>query len=202
MDSKGELNEELEREVKLKIGHAAFLGLLRRRRIKYEAKITTEQIDIIFDFPDRRLFKNDQLLRVRIEGDEVKLAFKGSRSIQDYSKVRIEIEGALCSKKAVKAMNMAGIKVSKHPKTLKEVKELLISKGMREVLKIVKERTKLNLKGWQSWVYLDKVRELGEFVEIEGKDANLLVRTLGLSRFVVRESYAEMLSGHYFRRNT
>ncbi|RLG48535.1 MAG: hypothetical protein DRN92_00795 [Thermoproteota archaeon] len=183
----------IEKEVKLRIKHATFLGLLEKHGLKFSISKTVTQRDLIFDFPDFRLFRGDQLFRIRLENGKVMLTFKGRRDISGYSKRRIEIEEDIGSEHAIDVLEKIGIRVSEPPSTLEATIELLKRSGMIMVIEVIKERTPLNLEGWRCSVYLDKVRGLGEFVEIEGEGADQLVDALGLPKAVVMESYVEML---------
>jgi len=184
----------IENEVKLRIGHSAFLDLLKKHGIRFSVYEPISQRDLIFDFPDLRLLKRDQLFRIRLENEQLKLTFKGKRGLSRYSKRRIEIEENIGSKRATDILKRIGIQVSELPFTLEEIIKLLVQNGMNIVVEVVKERNPVILEGWHCKVYLDKVRDLGEFVEIEGEGADLLVDILGVSKAVVRESYAEMLA--------
>jgi len=183
----------IEKEVKLRIKHARFLGLLEKHGLKFSISKTATQRDLIFDFPDFRLFRGDQLFRIRLENGKLMLTFKGRRDISRYSKRRIEIEEDIGSERAIDVLEKIGIRVSEPPSTLEATVELLKRSGMIMVIEVVKERTLLNLEGWGCNVYLDKVRGLGEFVEIEGEGADQLVDVLDLPKAVVMESYVEML---------
>jgi predicted adenylyl cyclase CyaB len=185
----------VEQEVKLRMRHDEFLELLRKRGIEFSVLKPVLQRDLILDFPDLRLLKSDRLFRIRLEDDQVKFTFKGRREIVQHSKKRVEIEGLIGSEKSIDALSRIGIHVSAPPNTLEELIDLLSKNGMNVVLEVVKERTPLLLKGFKSMIYLDDVRSLGEFVEIEGDDANYIVDFLGVSGAVVRKSYAEMIAG-------
>ncbi|RLG41468.1 MAG: hypothetical protein DRO05_03865 [Thermoproteota archaeon] len=188
-------NLHVEEEVKLRIQHNTFLDLLKRNGIGYSVIGSYLQRDLIFDFPDMRLLKSDQLLRVRLENNEIILTFKGKREFVGHSKKRIEIEGTIGSESALRALERIGIRVPSLPNDLSGIIRLLARKGLKVILEIVKKRTSLKLNGWNCRVHLDFVESLGEFVEIEGSDGNELVDVLQLSRRVVRKSYAEMLAG-------
>jgi len=190
----------VEKEVKLRMRHDEFLELLKRHGIKFSILKRVLQRDLILDFQDLRLLKSDRLFRIRLEDDLAKFTFKGKREIIQHSKRRVEIEDVVGSEKSIDALSRIGIYVSAPPSTLEELIDLLSKNGMNVVLEVVKERTPLLLKGFKSMVYLDNVKSLGEFIEIEGDDANSLVDFLGVSRAVVRKSYAEMIAGlsiHY-----
>ncbi len=189
------MNDQLiEQEVKLEVRHVTFLDLLKKHGIKFNVLRPILQRDLIFDFPDLRLLRDDRLFRIRMENDDIRLTFKGKREFLRHSKKRIEIEGSIRSEKAVDVLKCVGISVSKLPCTFKEIVDLLSRNGMKVVVEVVKERTPLRLEGWNCKVYLDKVRRLGEFVEIEGEGSDLLVDILGVSNSVIRKSYAEMLA--------
>ncbi len=191
----GLITPNVEQEVKLRMGHGEFLELLKKRGIEFSILKPILQRDLIFDFPDLRLLRSDRLFRIRLEDDQAKFTFKGRREIVKHSKKRVEIEGLIGSEKTISALYRIGILAPSPPNTLEELIGLLQKNGMDVVLEVVKARTPLRLKGFKSMVYLDDVRTLGEFVEIEGEDANSLVDFLGVSQAVVRKSYAEMIAG-------
>ncbi|RLG47539.1 MAG: hypothetical protein DRN90_04855, partial [Thermoproteota archaeon] len=139
-------NPNVEEEVKLRIRHGAFLDLLKRKNIGYSVIGSYSERDLIFDFPDMRLLKNDWLFRVRLENNEIILTFKGRREIFRYSKRRTEIEGTLGSESALKALEKIGIHVSSLPNDLSGIISLLAQKGLRIVVEVVKKRTSLELK--------------------------------------------------------
>ncbi len=186
--------DPVESEVKLRIRHATFLNLLEKHGLKFSASRAVSQRDLIFDFRDFRLLKGDQLFRIRLENGKILLTFKGKRDISGYSKKRLEIEEEIRSKRVLEIFRMVGIHISKPPQTLEATIKLLDRSEMVMVMEVVKERIPLSLEGWCCTVYLDKVRDLGEFVEIEGEGADQLVDVLGLSKAVVMESYVEMMA--------
>ena len=58
------MNDQLiEQEVKLEVRHVTFLDLLKKHGIKFNVLRPILQRDLIFDFPDLRLLRDDRLFR-------------------------------------------------------------------------------------------------------------------------------------------
>lgn len=149
-------------------------------------------MDLILDYDDMRLFKGDSLLRIRKEDGSLLITYKGPRSPNKVYKEREEIEGELGSNESLLALKMAGINLDESIRDEKTLLEFLSSKGMRIRVVIKKYRLVIQLEGWKSLAFLDKVEGLGEYIEIEGDDCHEVARLLGLKNFI-RESYAELI---------
>ncbi len=182
----------VEREVKLKIPHCEFLSLLRRKKISFKILETIEQEDLYVDTRSCDLLTSGRVLRVRVMGNLVRVTYKGRRESGGIEKVREEIEGELGDEKCRKALSKAGINVN-CPSELNELMNLLSSRGYEVKIVVWKRRTPVLLDGFNVEVTLDYVRDLGEFVEVEGDDAMDLVRLLGIACRAVIPSYADLI---------
>jgi len=146
------------------------LTLLGIKLIKRE-----HQIDTYFDHPYYNFKKRDEALRVREVGSNLFLTYKGKK-LDKETKTRKEIE----------------IKVGK------KIFSLLKTLGFFEVDRVEKIR---DFYQWNNLrIYLDKVRNLGEFLEIEGKRWEDKKRILKLLKKInikkenlIRKSYLELL---------
>jgi len=133
------------------------------------------QTDVYFSHPCRDFKKTDEALRVRKIKDEYFLTYKGPKLDQE-TKTREEIQ----------------IKVNG------QILELLKKLGFSRVKEVDKKR---RIYEWDNLrICLDRVKNLGEFLEIESKlwkDKRKifeLLKKLGIStRGLIRKSYLEML---------
>ncbi len=182
----------VEREVKLRIPHGEFLNLLRRNRVSFRLLDTIEQEDHYLDTRSCDLLSSGKVLRVRVMGNSVRIAYKGRRMEGGIEKVREEIEGELGDPRCDEALSRVGID-SPCPEDLGALIKLLSSRGYEVKVVVWKRRTPVILNGFGSEVTLDYVRDLGEFVEVEGEDAMELVRLLGISCRAVIPSYADLI---------
>lgn len=168
----------IELEAKIKVEQLddsrVLLGKLGARHV---AELT--QRDRFYDCEDRKLLANDSGLRIRqVSSDgqqEVLMCFKGPRQGGVFKR-REEIEFA------VGDLESAG--------------QFLEALGFSRSLEVSKQRSLWELRGCD--VCLDEVEQLGCFVEVEGKDEQVVaevLRMLGLAdEEVIHCSYAEMLS--------
>ncbi len=134
--------------------------------------------DLYFQHPCRDFAVTDEALRLRRRSDRVELTYKGPK------------EGGV-----VKARKEVSIVVNDYD----AARELLESLGFRPVLVVRKERRYYTLPSDNVVVTLDRVDELGCFVEVEalgGGEERVLgvVEKLGLSGYPrTNLSYLEML---------
>ena len=166
--------------------HVKNLRDLEKNIISMGAKLEWmgEQRDTYYNHPERDFAKTDEALRVREEDKKIILTYKGPK-IDNLTKTREEIK--------VKVGDMTSIK------------ELLGKLGFKDQ-KVVKKQRKKYLLG-KFKVCLDKVEDLGEFVEIEAvtqpkeasREVDLLrnevlriLEELGLKE-LERKSYLELL---------
>lgn len=114
---------------------------------------TQEQVDTYFAHPQRDFATTDEALRVRRQGDEVCITYKGPRDPGPV-KSRREIELPVGGGESQSATELA---------------DLLTLLGFQAVRDVVKHRKFYHLR-WQDRdleICLDRVRNLGEFLEIE-----------------------------------
>ncbi len=182
----------VEREVKLKIPHSEFLNLLRRRKISFKVLETIEQEDLYMDTRSCNLLASGKVLRVRITGDSVRVTYKGRRESGGIEKVREEIEGNLGDEECKEALYKVGIRKD-CPTEFSELMNLLSDSGYEVKIVVWKRRTPIILEGFSVEATLDYVRDLGEFVEVEGEDAMDLVLLLGIACRAVIPSYADLI---------
>lgn len=147
----------------------------RIRKLGGEFKNEIFQYDFYFQHPCRDFKETDEALRIRKEGDEVFITYKGPK-IDKETKTREEIE----------------------IKTDEKIIDMLEGLGFTLAGTVKKTRKNYILNGLG--ISLDSVENLGYFVEIEtsgdlesGKEKILnLARMLGLKDFE-RRSYFEMI---------
>ncbi len=158
-----------EREVKIRVDKLAGLNeRLIAQGFIFRGK--RRQRDVYFNHPCRDFSKTDEALRVRFEEGRIELTYKGPREDKRPVKVREEI-----------SCNVLG-----------DVETLLERLGFKKVAEVVKEREVYEKEGTR--VLLDRVENLGEFVEIEGEaDFEELVRSLGIPWTPISLTYLEML---------
>lgn len=161
---------EVEIKARIKIKEIKeILDKLRAKFIKEE-----EQRDIYLSHPSRDFGKTDEALRVREIKDNYFLTYKG-RKFDPQTKAREEIE----------------------VKTEKEIIELLKRLNFSIKGRVEKKRV---LYEWNNLkICLDKVKGLGEFLEIEGNNLEdkkkmfKLLKKLNIERKnLIRKSYLEM----------
>lgn len=181
-----------EREVKLKVSHSEFLDILRKKGIAFKILDTIEQEDLYLDTDSCDLLLSGRALRVRIVGNAVRIAYKGPREGGGIEKAREEIEGQIGSKECMEALLKVGID-GKCPSNYGDLLAMLSKWGYVPKLIVWKMRTPLALEGFDVEVALDHVKDLGEFVEIEGEKAIDLVRLLGIACRAVIPSYADLI---------
>lgn len=108
---------------------------------------TVTQVDTYFDAPDRDFAATDEALRIREQSGDASttyLTYKGPR-LDDRSKSRREVETTVGDAEAAAA--------------------LLEHLGFEPAATVRKERERFELAGYT--VVLDRVRDVGEFVEVE-----------------------------------
>ena len=141
-------------EVELKFPLANVQGVLNQlTELGAKHHQTSEQADTYFAHPQRDFATTDEALRVRRQDDEVCITYKGPRDPGPV-KSRREIELPVGQGKST---------------TANELADLLTLLGFRIVRDVVKHREFYHLQ-WQGReleICLDRVRDLGEFLEIE-----------------------------------
>jgi len=167
----------VETEVKLSINSPEIKKEIQEyleKNCKYIG--TYQQLDTYLVHPCKDFLTSDEAFRVRWENKKCFLTYKGPRE-KGLTKKRIEIEVA----------------VENCDRTL----ELLSRLGFREFVKIQKKREKYDCNNIV--LLFDKVKDLGEFVEIEAKnrigeeEIYRLIKELKLEDSIVKETYLELL---------
>ncbi len=170
----------IEIEIKARAGLDALRKRLRQEGAGLER--TVEQTDIYYNSPCRDFAKTDEALRLRDEGGQIFLTYKGKK-LDAMSKTRKEVE--------VEVADFA------------RMEDVLLSLGFKMTLRVHKIREIYHLGG--AVVCLDRVDGLGDFVELEtlAVDESAvaerrdwlidMMRNLGVKGDLIRESYLEML---------
>ena len=170
--------------IEIEIKARADLDALRNR-LKQEGaalETTVEQADIYYNAPDRDFGLTDEALRLRKEGGQVFLTYKGKK-LDAKSKTRKEVEVEVAD--------------------FNKMEDILLSLGFKITLRVRKVREIYHLDG--AVVCLDRVDGLGDFVELETLAADEseiekrrdwlidVIHRLGVQGELIRESYLEML---------
>jgi len=134
----------LEVEVKAKIKN---LEEFKKRLKETNAKFLKTEIqeDLYFNHPCRDFAETDEALRIRKINDKTFLTYKGKR-LDAETKTREEIE-----------INCG-----------EEISEILTRLGFKTVANVQKDRKEYEFE--KLHICVDKVEQLGNFVEIEGKN--------------------------------
>ena len=122
-----------------------------------------DQIDRYFNHPGRDFARTDEALRLRRNGDEVVITWKGPR-IDTATKTRREIELPLAVELPPPAATAQPAEVA-----IARWTDLLEALGFRSVATVAKRRRHASV-AWQGRevdVALDSVAGLGEFLELE-----------------------------------
>jgi len=157
-----------------------------------------EQVDRYFAHPCRDFARTDEALRLRRDGDDVAITWKGPR-IDAATKTRREIELPLA------AAADPGDPRPPADVTIRQWGELLDALGFRPVLTVGKRRrpARVHWQGTEVDVAIDAVAGLGDFVELEiqAREGEVplaravlesLARELGCTN-AERRSYLELL---------
>ncbi|MGE0373920.1 MAG: class IV adenylate cyclase [Planctomycetaceae bacterium] len=143
----------MEYEVEIKFWREAADGLeFRIAQLGGVFGSPVEQHDAYFSHPVRDFSQTDEAFRIRSEGHENRLTFKGPK-VDDQSKTRRELE----------------VPIASGADARRRLTEMLAALGFREVLRVVKFRRSCRLT-WEDRkveLALDNVDHLGEFVELE-----------------------------------
>ena len=177
----------LEIEMKFPIGDISKLQSKLATLPAKEAESVSEA-DHYFNAPDRDFAKTDEALRLRRIGEKNYVTYKGPRTDR-HTKTRKEIE----------------VPLGDGPANAEGFMQILTHLGYRPVAVVRKQRRILRLErgGFPVEICLDRVDELGDFVELEivaGEDKldaakatlHSLAVELGLSQ-LERRSYLELL---------
>jgi adenylate cyclase class 2 len=167
----------VEIEAKLKVDSLQEVeGRLERLGAEFVAE--QSQKDVLFDDANNTLQKVDSCLRLReqvtVDGSRYILAFKGAKEESNFKK-RPEVEVEILDAESV-------IK-------------LLSALGYEPKLSVEKKRHLWKFGGCE--VAMDRLKELGDFVEIEGPDDGKIMevqKSLGLENVPhIPKSYASMI---------
>jgi adenylate cyclase class 2 len=140
-----------------------------------------EEKDDYYQHPSRDFSKTDEALRMRRVGKQVLLTYKGPK-LDKKSKTREEIT----------------LDITKQAKPTEFLMQRL---GFNKAIEVFKQRELYRLEGFE--ICLDRVKGLGTYLEIEGKETKDFKRTrnkalsllnkLGI-KDTTRKSYVELLS--------
>jgi len=122
------------------------------RKLGAECTAERTEIDLYLDHPVRQFKRTDEALRIRQTGDEVVIAYKGPK-VDATTKTRLELE----------------VHVAGGASAFQAVGNLFRHLGFRPVRHVRKHRRLFRL-SWGRWpvvVAIDRVEELGDFVELE-----------------------------------
>ncbi len=139
--------------------------VVERRLVSLAARFREpiEQVDRYFNHPGRDFARTDEALRLRREGDEVVITWKGPR-VDSATKTRREIELPLASVPPAPGDHAHAVE-----RTLGAWTELLESLGFRPVRTVTKRRrpARVPWQGTEIEAAIDHVHGLGDFLEIE-----------------------------------
>ena len=170
----------IEVEIKAPAGRAELTRKLSQLGAVFEKKVW--QIDSYYNAPHRDFKDTDEALRLREQGSRIYMTYKGKK-LDPLSKTRKEVE----------------VEVGDRDK----MEDILISLGFKKTLDVIKERQIYHYKNAE--ICLDRVEGLGEYVEVEAMAENqkeigvkrdeviAILRELGVTADLIRESYLEML---------
>lgn len=170
----------IEVEIKAQAGRDQVVRRLKELGATFEKKVW--QIDSYYNAPHRDFKDTDEALRLREQGSRIYVTYKGKK-LDPLSKTRKEVE----------------VEVGDRDK----MEDILISLGFKKTLDVMKERQIYHYKGAE--VCLDRIEGLGDYVEVELQAENMdtvaqkrdetiaILRELGVTGDLIRESYLEML---------
>ena len=169
----------IEREIKIKLLSPKLEELEKLISSKYQYYNEEHQVDIYYNSPVRDFRKSDEALRVRIVNGEIELTYKGPK-LSSKSKSREEITVKVNDSQAI---------------------DLILQRlGFVKVIKL--EKIRKNYKMDNFTISLDRVTNLGDFIEIEGINVNEKELTTFVDNFLKQfnivgektlKSYLELL---------
>jgi adenylate cyclase class 2 len=163
----------IEIEVKLKV---LDLKTTRQKLLELGCQIVRDfyrEWNALYDFPDGRLARQQEALRLRLAGQKAFITYKGPPQKSRSFKIREEFESEI--------------------KSIKDFKKILKKLGLRPVFEYRKKRMLARF---------DRVRitldesEVGCFLELEGKRSDIvrLAEKLGYSRRdFIKSDYVQMI---------
>jgi len=163
----------IETEIKIKVFD---IKETRQRLSDIGCKVEKDfyrESNALYDFPDNRLEKGRQALRLRLIGKKAFLAFKGQPQKSRSFKIREEYESEI--------------------KNVRNFKKILKKLGLRPVFEYRKKR--MLLRKDRVKICLDET-EIGNYLELEGKRSDIvkLAKALGYSRKdFIKLDYVQMI---------
>lgn len=142
----------MEVEIKLKVPESEIDRIKKILSERCEQKEEFESTDLYFSHPCRDMRKNDEALRLRIK-----------RSISE-EKAELTFKGRRTEEKGVKSREEISVQVNDWKKTL----SILEAVGFSVFASIKKYRIDFDCSSFM--ISLDRVENLGSFIEIEGKE--------------------------------
>ena len=113
----------------------------------------SQQIDMMFDFPDGQLFKSGQKIRVRIENNTAVLTYKGMFRGDESASRRIELDIPL------------------QLSSIKKTEDFLTSIGYPLLFQVKKDRRMLSRGGIKAT--FDEWPIIGSLLELEGEESEI-----------------------------
>lgn len=142
------MNFEVERKYWLPVGYEiesqlSGMGLVLRPAV--------DQVDRYYSHPARDFMQTDEVLRIRVEGEENYVTYKGAR-IDSTTKTRRELELQLPSGNFIESFE-----------------QLLQVLGFEPLMTIHKMRRQATVErsGYEIEICVDEIDQLGSFVELE-----------------------------------
>ncbi|OUJ18953.1 Adenylate cyclase CyaB, class 2 (thermophilic) [Methanonatronarchaeum thermophilum] len=173
-------NKNIEVEIKAEIKTP--IKNLEEKILEHGSYVNTQtQKDIYFNHPSRDFAQTDEALRIRKTNNKTYLTYKGTK-LDKVSKSREEIETPISN-------------YSKH-------KKILTKLGFKPVEEIKKTRKKYKINQYK--ILIDKIDELGTYIEIETETtpnqykkslegAKKHIKKLGFTeKDYIQKSYLEM----------
>jgi len=170
----------LEREIKIRIASPPLKKIEEELDRLAKTLGTEEQTDYYFDKENMELTKGDKALRLRMTDTRSELTYKGPR-LSDKVKARAELSLML-----------------EDPESMRKI---LLNLGYNIILIVKKRRKNYDYRG--AVISLDRVEELGDFMEIEANaldDDGLISLTKELMKLLKVQgefetrSYAQLLA--------
>jgi adenylate cyclase class 2 len=143
----------IEVEFKAKIENYEKFIEAKNKILSLGSKLISKTLeeDIYFQHPLRDFSKTDEALRLRGTNGKNYLTYKGAK-ISKISKTRLEIQTEI--------------------ENFENTKEIFLKLGFKPVATISKKREKYILEN--TFIYMDEVKDLGYFIEIEEETENEL----------------------------
>lgn len=144
------MSTEIEIRTQIDDSEKAIAKLLKNG---FKEKDKSEQIDMMFDFPDGQLFKSGQKIRIRVENNRAVLTYKGGFKGDDSASRRIELDIPL------------------EASSVKDAENFLTSIGYPLLFQVRKERRLLTRGGVKAT--FDDWPIIGSLLELEGEEKEI-----------------------------